>query len=75
MNILMLQGGARKKGNTAFVLGLVEEELKKKGHEVTTIFLHGKNLNGCMGWGACKKSPMKSVACRRTMLAPFCKKC
>ncbi len=57
MNILMLQGGARKKGNTAFVLGLVEEKLKKKGHEVTTIFLHGKNLNGCMGCGACKKKP------------------
>lgn len=37
MNILMLQGGARKTGNTAHVLGLVDKELQKKGHQVKTI--------------------------------------
>ena len=57
MNILMLQGGARKKGNTAHVLALVEEALQKKGHQVNTTYLHGKNLNGCLGCGACKKKP------------------
>lgn len=62
MNILMLQGGARKKGNTAHVLALVEDELKKKGHQAKNIFLHDKNLNGCMGCGACKKKP-EEIAC------------
>ena len=57
MNILMLQGGARKTGNTAHVLALVEAQLRKKGHQVSTIYLHGKNLNGCMGCLACKKKP------------------
>ena len=62
MNILMLQGGARKNGNTAHVLGLVEGKLQKKGHQVSTIYLHGKNLNGCMGCLACKKKP-EEIGC------------
>lgn len=65
MKILMLQGGARKNGNTAYVLNLVAEELKKRGHEVSTIYLHGKNLNGCMGCGACKKKP-DEIGCVQT---------
>lgn len=57
MNILVVQGGARKKGNTALVLSLVEQELQKGGHGVTRIYLHGKNMHGCMGCKACKKKP------------------
>lgn len=57
MKILTLLGSARKKGNTATLLGWVEEELRSQGHEVTNIYLHGKNLNGCMGCAKCKEVP------------------
>ncbi len=57
MNILTLLGSARKKGNTATVLEWVEQELTALGHAVTRIYLHGRNLNGCMGCGQCKNVP------------------
>ncbi|MCD4676971.1 MAG: flavodoxin family protein [Desulfobacula sp.] len=57
MNITILQGSARKKGNTARVLGWVEEELVSLGHEVDSIYLNSKNLNGCMGCAKCKEKP------------------
>jgi multimeric flavodoxin WrbA len=57
MNILTLQGSARKTGNTVKVLEWVEEELTVLGHTVTRIYLHGRHLNGCMGCGQCKKVP------------------
>ena len=71
MNILMLQGGARKKGNTAHVLALVEEALQKKGHQVNTTYLHGKNLNGCLGCGACKKKPNEIVCVQKDDVLPI----
>jgi len=57
MNIVLLQGSARKKGNTAKVLGWVEEELSTLGHEVESIYLASKNLKGCLGCGKCKEKP------------------
>ena len=57
MKVLCLQGSARKKGNTAHVLGWVEEEIARLGHEVETIYLSNKNLNGCKGCAACKEKP------------------
>ncbi len=54
MKIVCLQGSARKKGNTAKVLGWVEEELAGLGHEVESIYLTARNLNGCLGCAACK---------------------
>ena len=56
MKVLLLQGGARKKGNTAKVLDWVEEELKSNGHGVETVYLHSKNLKGCMGCKKCKET-------------------
>ncbi|MEZ4551701.1 MAG: hypothetical protein R2874_14845 [Desulfobacterales bacterium] len=44
MNILLLQGGAKKNGNTAKVLGWVKGELTGLGHDVETVYLHSKNL-------------------------------
>ncbi len=55
MNVLTLLGSARKKGNTATALGWVEDALTGMGHDVTRVFLHGKNLNGCMGCAQCKQ--------------------
>ncbi len=57
MKILLLQGSARKKGNTARVLGWVEEELSTLGHEVEAIYLNAKNLKGCLGCAKCKELP------------------
>lgn len=59
MNIVLLQGGARKKGNTATILGWVEEELLTLGHKVQTIYLANKNFKGCLGCAQCKKHPDK----------------
>jgi len=55
MNVTILQGSARKKGNTARVLTWVEEELLNLGHKVDKIYLHPKNKKGCMGCGKCKE--------------------
>ncbi|MGV7224301.1 MAG: NAD(P)H-dependent oxidoreductase, partial [Nitrospinales bacterium] len=46
MKTTVLQGSARKKGNTARVLTWVEEELVNRGHDVDSIYLHSKNLKG-----------------------------
>jgi multimeric flavodoxin WrbA len=56
MKVLSVQGSARKNGNTARVLGWVQEELTGLGHDVTSIFLGNKNLNGCLACGKCKET-------------------
>ena len=56
MKITILQGSARKKGNTARVLNWVEKELIDLGHEVDSIYLYSKNLKGCLGCGKCKET-------------------
>ncbi|MGL1930412.1 MAG: flavodoxin family protein [Desulfotalea sp.] len=58
MKITLLQGGAKKKGNTAKVLSFVEDELLAMGHEVNTIYLHSKTLKGCVGCTSCKQKPL-----------------
>ncbi|MCP3872561.1 MAG: flavodoxin family protein [Desulfobacteraceae bacterium] len=57
MKITILQGSARKKGNTARASNWIEQELTSLGHEVDTIYLHSKNLKGCMGCAKCKEKP------------------
>ncbi|MFK5952864.1 MAG: flavodoxin family protein [Desulfobacterium sp.] len=62
MKVLTLQGGARKKGNTATVLGWVEEELTTMGHEVESVYLQNKDIKGCLACGKCKET-MEGVGC------------
>jgi multimeric flavodoxin WrbA len=62
MNVLSLLGSARKKGNTATVLGWVEEELQEQGHRVERMNLASKNINGCLGCEQCKQAP-KTPGC------------
>lgn len=57
MKIILLQGSARKKGNTARAMGWVEDELKAMGHTTESIYLNSKNLKGCMGCAKCKAKP------------------
>lgn len=62
MQITTLLGSARKKGNTATVLGWVEKELETSGHEVERVYLNNKTIAGCLGCGKCKENP-DEIAC------------
>jgi multimeric flavodoxin WrbA len=62
MQITALLGSARKKGNTATVLGWLEEELKSLGHDVERIYLNNKTIGGCLGCNKCLENP-DEIAC------------
>ncbi len=62
MQITTLLGSAKKKGNTATVLGWVEEELESLGHEVGRIYLNNKSIKGCLGCAKCRETP-DEIAC------------
>ena len=62
MQITTLLGSAKKKGNTATVLGWVEEELKSMGHDVERIYLNNKSIRGCLGCAKCRENP-DEIAC------------
>lgn len=62
MKVLTLLGSPRKKGNTARILGWVEEELSALGHEVERIELGSKEIKGCLGCAKCKETP-QAIAC------------
>ena len=62
MQITTLLGSARKKGNTATVLGWVEEELESQDHEVERIYLNNKSIGGCLGCDKCGENP-DEIAC------------
>jgi multimeric flavodoxin WrbA len=62
LKITTLLGSAKKKGNTATVLGWVEEDLKSAGHTVERVHLNGKSINGCLGCAKCRDYP-DEIAC------------
>jgi multimeric flavodoxin WrbA len=62
MQITTLLGSAKKKGNTATVLGRVEEELKSLEHDVEQIYLNNKSIGGCLGCAKCREHP-DEIAC------------
>lgn len=62
MKIVTLLGSAKKKGNTATVLGWTEAELKALGHEVERVDLNDVDISGCMGCAKCRKHP-DEIAC------------
>ena len=62
MRITTLLGSAKKNGNTATVLGWVEEDLKSQGHDVDRIYLNNKSIGGCLGCGKCRENP-DEIAC------------
>lgn len=57
MKFTTLLGSARKKGNTAKVLGWIEEELVNEGHEVNRITLDDKAIHCCLACAKCKENP------------------
>jgi len=62
MQITTLLGSARKKGNTATILGWAEKELESLGHDVQRIYLNNKSIQGCLGCAKCRETP-DEIAC------------
>jgi multimeric flavodoxin WrbA len=56
VKILSLMGSPRKRGNTAKVLGWVEEELSKNGHALERVNVLDYEIHGCLGCGTCQKN-------------------
>ena len=57
MKVVSVFGSPHKKGNTAKVLGWVEEELINQGHEVDRIDVTEYTVNGCLGCYTCQNKP------------------
>jgi multimeric flavodoxin WrbA len=62
MQVTTLLGSAKRKGNTATVLGWLEEELESLGHDVKRIYLNDKTVRGCLGCAKCRENP-DEIAC------------
>jgi multimeric flavodoxin WrbA len=62
MKITTLLGSAKKKGNTATVLGWTEDALESMGHDVERIYLNSKTIKGCLGCAKCRETP-DEIAC------------
>jgi len=55
MKVVAFNGSARKEGNTAILLNIVLDELKKEGIDTELISLAGQNLSGCIACFKCKE--------------------
>ena len=56
MKVVAFNGSSRKDGNTALLLNLVLEELKKEGIETELIQLAGETLSGCIACYKCAEN-------------------
>jgi multimeric flavodoxin WrbA len=56
MKVVALNASARKDGNTAMLINVVFEELKKEGIETELIQMAGKNIQGCLACYKCFKN-------------------
>ena len=54
MNILIINGSPRKKGNISQMLGIMREEAEKKGDKVETIYTNDLQVKPCIGCMACR---------------------
>lgn len=62
MKVVTILGSPRRKGNTATVLGWVEDELKRHGHDVERIDISRHDVKGCLGCYKCQKK-LKEPGC------------
>lgn len=53
-NVLILHGSPRRNGNTALLSEAFSKGAAEVGHEVHTIFVRDKNIQGCLGCNACQ---------------------
>ncbi len=54
--VLILMGSPRKMGNTEILCGEFARGAKEAGHEVDTILIREKDINGCVACGACRRN-------------------
>jgi len=59
MKVIGINGSPRKNGNTAILIQIVFDELKKEGIETELIQLSDKNIVGCKACRACHKNKNK----------------
>ncbi|MFO7896232.1 MAG: flavodoxin family protein [Candidatus Cloacimonadales bacterium] len=53
MKVLAINGSPKNKGNTAYAIQLVLDELEKTGIETEIITIGNKTIKGCTGCGLC----------------------
>ena len=53
MKVIAFNGSARKGGNTAMLIGLVFDELKKESIDTELVELSGKDMHGCIACYGC----------------------
>ncbi|MGO9136170.1 MAG: flavodoxin family protein [Syntrophales bacterium] len=68
MKVVALNGSARKDGNTAILINLVFDELKKEGIETELIQLAGKPIAGCIACYKCFKNKNRRCSVDKDML-------
>jgi multimeric flavodoxin WrbA len=61
-NVVAFNGSSRKDGNTAILLNLVVDELKKDGIETEVIQLAGETLAGCIACYKCAENKDRKCA-------------
>ncbi len=62
MKVIAFNGSSRKDGNTALLLNLVLEELKKEGIETELIQVAGETLSGCIACYKCAENKDQKCA-------------
>ncbi|CDZ75188.1 flavin reductase [Peptoniphilus sp. ING2-D1G] len=55
MNILILKGSPRKKGNTNSIVEIFKSEMEKSENKVVDIHLYDMNLKGCVACKECQQ--------------------
>ena len=56
MNVLMLNGSPRPKGNTDIALAEMRTVFEAEGVEVETVQIGSKDIRGCIACGTCRKT-------------------
>jgi multimeric flavodoxin WrbA len=68
MKVVALNGSARKDGNTAILINLVFDELKKEKIETELIQFAGQTINGCRACYQCFKNKDRRCAVKKDIL-------
>jgi multimeric flavodoxin WrbA len=68
MKVVALNGSARKDGNTAILINVVFDELKKEGVDTELIQLAGNPIAGCIACLKCFKNKNRRCAVEKDML-------
>ncbi len=68
MKVVALNGSARKDGNTAIIINLVFDELKKEGIETELIQMAGNPIAGCIACYKCFKNKNRRCSVEKDML-------